>query len=69
MWCLHDPETSLFQMGNSRMHVLFVRVYAHTLPLDANFREFLSYASRIRPLIALSGCLHLRGRLGPSRGI
>jgi hypothetical protein len=36
-------------MGNPRMHVLFVLVYAHSLPLDANSRTFLTCTPKHDP--------------------
>ena len=55
-------------MGDPCMHVLFVRLHAHPLPLDATSRTFLRATFKKQAiLIALPGCSDLRGRFGPSR--
>jgi len=54
-------------MGNPCVHVLFVRLHGHPLPLDATSRTFLRQLKKNTMLIALPGCSDLRGRFGPSR--
>ena len=55
-------------MVNTRVHVLFVPIYAHALPLDA-ISCTASTVIRNTTLTALTGCRDLRDRAGSSRGI
>ena len=44
-------------MGNPRMHVLFILVYAHALPLDPNSRTFRSCIPKQDPLQLSQGVM------------
>ena len=55
-------------MVHTRVHVLFVPVHAHALPLDA-ISCTSSTVNRNNTLTALAGCHDLRDRVGSSRSI
>ena len=44
-------------MGNTDMHVLFIRLLSHALPLDANSRMFFPEFKKIPPSPAPQGAL------------